>query len=472
MTFSIDEDLWFGGRSEEDARQNAADSLAALSARVHGVRSFPIATQRLLDVTAEPHASIHEVAQVVEADPALAARLLRLVNSAAYALRVPCKSIGHAIGLLGLKKLGELAAASTVLDMVDGDSSAVADRILQHGAAVAAIARHLAPSVQLSSEEMFLAGLLHDIGKLIMLQSEEDGYAELLEEHGGRWDGVHAREQAAYGFDHAVLAGYVLRQWRIPEPLPRVIAWHHAPAKAYEVGGHIGAMIHLLRLADRLAYELARSAHHPPGLLDEIGRGESASYLGLTANVLDLAWPKLERLARDSNSVLRDPDNLPESTIGVLAGDGSELSLTDRMLLTNAVSVPLTASREEALVLGCVVCSEATSGATCPRCRGPVCTDHVAAELPWCDVCEREYRSIAPPHGLRAPLVRLSLGTGILGVGAIAVEPLIQRDIVDRLGLTGLLVATVAGAAHAFLGFSTRSKFLAECPSEARLPEE
>jgi putative nucleotidyltransferase with HDIG domain len=472
MSFTIEEDLWFGGQSDELSRQNAAESLAALSARVHGVRPFPIAAQRLVDVSANANASIHEISQVVEADPALAARLLRLVNSAAFGLRVPCKSIGHAITLLGLKKLGELAAASTVLGMFEDEVSPVADRVLQHGAAVAAVARHLAPSVDLSSEEMFLAGLLHDVGKLMMLQSEEDGYAELLEAHDGRWDAVHAQEQAAYGFDHAVLAGYVLREWRIPEPLPKVVAWHHAPTRAYEAKGRIGAMIHLLRLADRLAYEVAANPTPTSALLEEIARGESASYLGLGANVLDIAWPKFERLARESIDVLRDPDAIPESTIGVVQGDESSLSVTDRMLLTNAMSVPLSATRQEAIVLGCVVCSEATAGATCPRCRGPVCTKHVVAERPWCDVCEREYLSIAPPTGLAAPLVRAAIGSAVAGTLAIAVEPLLHADLVDRFGVAALAIAVVAGASHAALGFSSRAKFLAQPPLEARVPKE
>ena len=380
MSFTIEEDLWFGGRSEEVARQNATESLAALSARVHGVRPFPVAAQRLLDVTADEHATTHEVAQVVEADPALAARLLRLVNSSAFGLRIPCKSISHAVSLIGLKKLGELAAASTVMGMFEEDASPAADAILEHGAAVAALARHLAPTVNLSSEEMFLAGLLHDVGKLMMLQSEEDGYDDLLAQASGQWDAVHAQEQASYGFDHAVLAGYLLREWRLPEPLPRVVAWHHAPTKAYEVGGRIGAMIHLLRLADRLAYELAAGPRARTELLEEIGRGESATYLGISPNVLDLAWPKLERLAREAGAVLRDPDSIPESSVGVLqTADDAALSLTDRNLLTTAVSVPLSATRQDAIVLGCVVCGESSAGAHCPRCRGPVCTAHVAA---------------------------------------------------------------------------------------------
>jgi putative nucleotidyltransferase with HDIG domain len=472
MSFTIEEDLWFGGRSEDVARQNAAESLAALSARVHGVRPFPVAAQRLLDVSADEHATTHEVAQVVEADPALAARLLRLVNSSAFGLRIPCKSIAHAVSLLGLKKLGELAAASTVMGMFDDDANPAADAILEHGAAVAAVARHLAPSVSLSSEEMFLAGLLHDVGKLMMLQSEEDGYAELIEQEAGRWDAVHAHEQAAYGFDHAVLAGYVLREWRLPEPLPRVVAWHHAPTKAYEVGGRIGAMIHLLRLADRLAYELAANPQPRGEIVDEIGRGESATYLGITPNVLELAWPKLERLAREAGTVLRDPDSIPESTIGVLqAADDPSLSLSDRNLLTNAVSVTLSATRQDAIVLGCVVCGESSSGAHCPRCRGPICTKHVAAERPWCALCEGEYQSIAPPQGLSAPLVRASLLASTLGVIAIAVEPFVHRDLLDLVGVVALVAGIVAAAAHGAVGFATRAKFLAEKPGEARVPK-
>ena len=473
MSFTIDEDLWFGGRGDSNAPANAAESLAALSARVHGVRPFSIAAQRLLDVTADESATPHEVSQIVEADPALAARVLRLVNSSAYGLRLPCRSIGHAVALLGLKKLGELAAASAVVDLFDDPLDSAGDIVLRHGAAVGAIARHLAPSVNLSSEEMFIAGLLHDIGKLMMLQSEEDGYADLLAERGGQFDAMHAQEQTAYGFDHAVLGGYVLRQWRIPEPLPRVVAWHHAPTKAYEVGGRVGAMIHLLRLSDRLAYELASAKPCTPELLNELGRGESASYLGISANLLEFSWPKLARLALESSLVLRDPEAIPASTIGVVQmGDEPAMSVGDRMLLTSPVSIAFSASRHDAITLGCVVCSESSSGAACPRCRGPVCATHVVSELPWCDECEREYQTIAPPQGLRAPLFRAASGALSLGVIGVVMQPWVRVELLERLAILSFGIALLAFGAHAYFGFATRSQFLSDAPPEPRVPKE
>jgi hypothetical protein len=87
-------------------------------------------------------------------------------------------------------------------------------------------------------------------------------------------------------------------------------------------------------------------------------------------------------------------------------------------------------------------------------------------------VCESEYGSIAPPRGLASPLVRAALAATIGGVFAIAIEPLVHADVVDRLGVTAIALGVAAAAAHAYLGFQTRSNFLANRPLEPRVPKE
>lgn len=303
MRFEVDEDLWFGGSPDDPAEAEAARSMALVVARVYGLRAFPGSVQRLLALTADPDFRLADVVRTLEGDASLASRVLRLVNSAAYSLRVRCTSISHAVTLLGARAIGEVAMATAVLDLFQeqmGPSAAVRE----HSAVVAGLARFLAVRLRVPPEDVFTAGLLHDIGKLLMLQVEDEevpaGYLELLVEAGNRRDTAHLLERERYGYDHAVLGGHVLRAWDIPEPVPTVVAWHHQPARAFAARGEAATLVSLVRLADRLSYDLGLEARGD-GPLDtdaariaDIARDESSAWLGLGPERLADLWPDLQ----------------------------------------------------------------------------------------------------------------------------------------------------------------------------------
>src|SRR4051812_50215597 len=98
--FGRDENEWFGGR-DQDAEEAASKSLAATAARIVGAKPFPVAAKRLEELTRTTSARIEQVVMVLESDPALSARLLRLVNSAGYGLEVSVTPRGHAGGVGG-----------------------------------------------------------------------------------------------------------------------------------------------------------------------------------------------------------------------------------------------------------------------------------------------------------------------------------------------------------------------------------
>ena len=112
--FGHDEQEWFGGR-DQDAEEAASKSLAATAARIVGAKPFPIAAKRLEELTRTTSARIEQVVGVLESDPALSARLLRLVNSAGYGLKVRCTSVRHAAVLVGTRPEN---AGKTILAIV------------------------------------------------------------------------------------------------------------------------------------------------------------------------------------------------------------------------------------------------------------------------------------------------------------------------------------------------------------------
>src|SRR5690349_4605449 len=285
---TVDEELWFGNPGEDkELEDRASQSMAAVAARVLGAKPFPAAARRLEELTRSQGTKIEQVVGVLESDPGLSMRLLRLVNSAGYALRVRCTSVRHAAALVGMRRLHQLATTAAVLDLFETGNPSI-KALLNHAAVVGAFCRYLAVHVDLAPDELFTCGFLHDIGKLMLIDAEGAPYLELVEKAGDSPDALHLLEQEKYGFDHAVLGAHVLKNWRIPNPVPRVVAWHHNVARAYQADPAIAAMVQALRLADQLSY-LVRTHPETEGIT-AAAQSPAAAYLGISEAQLSTMW--------------------------------------------------------------------------------------------------------------------------------------------------------------------------------------
>jgi putative nucleotidyltransferase with HDIG domain len=194
---------------------------------------------------------MEQVRDLIEEDPALASRILRVANSAAFHARVPCASIQDAIVRMGARTVADLAsgmAAMTAFADLKGAGKAVREHCVGTAAIVRALAYRMSDGVD--PAVAFLAGLLHDIGKLLILQTRHQSYAELVAATAGTPDELHLQEREFLGYDHAVLGGHVLAKWGLPNPVPKIVAWHHQPARAYQEGGSVAALVAVVRIAD------------------------------------------------------------------------------------------------------------------------------------------------------------------------------------------------------------------------------
>ncbi|NEX21369.1 HDOD domain-containing protein [Thiorhodococcus mannitoliphagus] len=199
--------------------------------------SFPDVALRLNRLIDEPATRPSDLAEVIICDPGLSARLLRLVNSALYARPQPVATVSQAIGLIGYRALRELVIATCTVDMFKGLSRQQVDmeRFWLHGIACAIAVRHLAGHCgPHDGERLFLAGLLHSLGKLIFFTQCADAYAEVLRlvEQDGL--AVDKAEQRVFGFDYADLGAELLKHWDFPESIWSPVAHHLDPAKAAE----------------------------------------------------------------------------------------------------------------------------------------------------------------------------------------------------------------------------------------------
>ena len=378
---AIDEELWFGAHDHAMAEDTAARSMAALVGRIIGAKPFPVTARRLADLTRQDVVRIEPVIQVLESDPGLSARLLRLVNSAGYALRQRCTSVRHAATLVGTDRLHQIATTAAVLDLFDSKGP-VAAQIIEHSTVVGAFCRYLGAHLALPVDDLFTAGFLHDIGKLMLMETENEQYVELLAKCASRPDSIHHLERALYGFDHAVLAAHVLTAWNIPDPVPKIVAWHHEPSQAYKVSSMMAALVQTVRLADALVYVMQADPEREN--IKEVAQHEAASYLDISEPQLAAMWDELRVLYNESR----------EQCLGENAPALDPRSLRPKRPMNLAVeSTPSERTHELPKQFPCVECGCPTFGNTCPACGGYVCPDHQVGRDAWCSLCARDYRS-------------------------------------------------------------------------------
>jgi HD-like signal output (HDOD) protein len=194
--------------------------------------SLPDIYYKIMDLLESRHCSAHHLAEVVSKDSSLAARLLRLVNSPLYGFSTRVDTVSRAIALLGLDKLTTLAQGIAVIRAFDSISSELLDmeKFWKHSIACGVYARLLASQqAELSEERFFVAGLLHDIGRLVLIKTWPEHFAGALRSSLKEKVPLHQAEKQVFGLDHAALGGMLCAQWRFPPGLGAMIQSHHAP---------------------------------------------------------------------------------------------------------------------------------------------------------------------------------------------------------------------------------------------------
>ncbi len=293
---SVESD-WFGDENPERSHDAAARSDAAMRALADDIRPPSQTVQRVLTLCNAPEASMIEIRKTLEADPVLASQLLRFANSASMATRTRCRSLDDAVVRLGLKRVRSVAAGLAALGSFD-QQTAQTERVRAHSAQVAVIAQLLGREWrQKDAGDIFLAGLVHDIGQLVFL---ETGTLEYPEEETSEEALVHL-ERDRTGFDHASLGGVILEAWRFPDDLVAVVDLHHDAARAYALGGPIAVATALLALANTI--DDALEADIDPAL---VAHGGACSYLGITATHLEAAWPRIGEARAEAKTLLQD----------------------------------------------------------------------------------------------------------------------------------------------------------------------
>lgn len=199
--------------------------------------SLPDIYLRLRAVLDDPEFSMSDVADVISQDPGMAARLLRLVNSAFLGLTTKIETVTRATSLLGTQQVHDLVLATSVADTFDGMSSKVMDmhRFWRRSVHCGVLSRLLANECNvLDSERLFVAGLLRDIGHLIMYQTIPELCQQAIERARGNGNPLFKVEQEIIGLDYARVGGALMRQWDLPKSLTQATEFHVEPGRCTE----------------------------------------------------------------------------------------------------------------------------------------------------------------------------------------------------------------------------------------------
>ncbi len=274
-------------------------------AAFEGIRPFSAVVQELVDYVSRPDFQFDKVSKVIEADPALAARIMRVANSAAYRIYEPCSSVSKAVVRIGATNVCELAMAMSAMTFFQ-DLGGVGQKIRDHSAGTAAVARELTFRLGRAAAcpKVFLASLLHDIGKLLLIQTGDRAYAALAGENLAP-NSVHLKEQAQWGYDHAILGGHVLLSWRLPEPIPQIVACHHQPKVAQRKSASVALSVDLLRVADHVdwLFEQQHDADSPH--VQRLVQSPDGTRVGLSEATLMELWDDLRTVRREALSVFK-----------------------------------------------------------------------------------------------------------------------------------------------------------------------
>lgn len=191
-------------------------------------RPAPVSTATLpvlMEAIGDPLADATSVADVVSRDHGLAARVLGLANSAQYGMSRAVTEMPMAVGLVGNAMVQTLAIASAAA-LLDGNGTMGHSQV--HAVQTAAAARLIAPMADVRPSDAFAAGLLHDVGELLLLQARPTEYAELYPTFTSHLHQLRTEKQA-FGTDHALLGAEHLLEWRVPDVIADAVADHHDP---------------------------------------------------------------------------------------------------------------------------------------------------------------------------------------------------------------------------------------------------
>jgi len=232
-------------------------AVKTLVARINKLPTLPATYQKLVECLKSPNADMDDVAQIIARDPSMTARLLKVVNSAYFGLAKPVADVARAGALLGLDRIMALVLGQGIFS--GGEAPQVRgfslEKLWAHSVATATAAHRIAIEENMDKEQVaaaFLAGMLHDIGKLVLAIGMPNEYARVIELTHDKPGACREVETLELQASHTDVGAYLVGRWGLPNTIAEAIAFHEDPEQSTGEFGLAG----IVHVADRIA-------HHP-----------------------------------------------------------------------------------------------------------------------------------------------------------------------------------------------------------------
>jgi putative nucleotidyltransferase with HDIG domain len=280
------------------------EKLRRLISKMASFPGLPDTYARVTELLRDPDASIQAVAKVIGEDIGMTVKILQLVNSAFYGLARKVTSAEEAAVYLGIDTLRALVLTIGVFSGFEENavSRQIVEDIYRHSMKTGALAKAIAAQEGMEKdriEEAFMAGLLHDLGKLVMVHNMPRTYGRLLQATLDRNLTIHTAEMEIFGATHEQIGAYLAGLWGLPDAIVEAVAFHHAPEQCPSSGFDPLGAVHV---ADALAHAPAHAGETHSGSVTDRQR-LSVSYL----ERLDLEkrlekWAALEAASEETEA--------------------------------------------------------------------------------------------------------------------------------------------------------------------------
>ncbi|MFN8614748.1 MAG: HDOD domain-containing protein [Vampirovibrionales bacterium] len=282
-------------RLEDWTETTLAKLNPAVLQKIRDLPALPSVMTHLLHLMQDVDVPASRVAEGIAYDPALTSRVLRMVNSAAFGVQRQVTSIQHGMMLMGFNAIRGVVLSASVLKLFDGKQHPDGldhEGFWWHSAATALIGKTLAEKLLLKGcDDAFTAGMLHDVGKLVLDVYFPTVYRPFLmdvrQQRQVHWgQSFFEDEIAQLGLSHTALGAILAHRWKLPIAIQEVMAFHHSPLQAT----HCPPLVVLVAIANQLAHALQSPQAFPSVVIQGLP-AEWLSVLSVSPQKIERAWP-------------------------------------------------------------------------------------------------------------------------------------------------------------------------------------
>jgi len=260
--------------------------------RVGDLPAVPAVAQKVMELVERQEASVEDLRQVIERDPAIASRILKVANSSLYGFSRAIETLAHAISLLGFRTVRSLVLAASMKGTFK--HFGLTEKLLwEHAMTSGAVGASLAGygGIGVARDEGFTVGLLHDLGKIALSNCSRDEYQKVVQRVYNEGVSFVEAERDRFGFDHAEIGACVAAKWKLARGLEAAIRHHHDAEALSVLGVEEGRLTALATVTTACCTRLGIGRRQPVTDLDPAALPAWA-HLGLKDADLE---PVLER---------------------------------------------------------------------------------------------------------------------------------------------------------------------------------